>query len=619
MTFHEDDIKIAIDTLTETYSLANAQIEAAAPKKPLKDSVSQYIATYYQFFTTNNTGLPATPPPLSSEEAALSQFLSNGVLRAHVVKAECCLLIAMMQLSQESIVGYLKCGLNLRRAYNSYSLVWQEYKKMGQAFNDHMDRDTISGIQFGYVFTKCPGCLDLMAACSSLIFVIVLEFNQFGRNTHSYGFVDSIGSVHLLLSTLPAKILKIVAAFGWKADKHLGFALLKLCLEGRRIRSPLASLMLLAYYTILTSFAPQVLAKEYTQPAIETLLDAQRNYPNSAFFLYFAGRTSRLARNISLSTQSYLYATEISRGEWAEVEVRHMCDYEIGFNHAMNLDWESASRVFESLFYEKYWSPAFCKYVHGACLEILGHRTEAILAFAQVPQLVVKKFGGRMIYIEQYVLRKVEFFQSSGYQDMDFSVPALELLTIWNCYEFMEREHLEKCLECVESALEKIAEREKLEYEIRIRELAPTTPPPNYFDQRGTLLLVKSAIQNALHRYLDSIVNLNWILDHKDLIKQDKWVVPFTYWEAGVTTWGLGEKAKSRKFWETALLCSKYEFEYRLAVRLNLGIMRCEEMGILKTEEKRSSKGPSTGGRKRMSVVTSTSSSSANRVSSIDA
>lgn len=53
----------------------------------------------------------------------------------------------------------------------------------------------------------------------------------------------SIGSVHLLLSSLPPKILRIVSAFGWKADKHLGFALLKLCLEGRRIRSPLASMM----------------------------------------------------------------------------------------------------------------------------------------------------------------------------------------------------------------------------------------------------------------------------------------------------------------------------------------------------------------------------------------
>lgn len=53
----------------------------------------------------------------------------------------------------------------------------------------------------------------------------------------------SIGSVHLLLSSLPPKILKIISAFGWKADKHLGFALLKLCMDGQRIRSPLAAMM----------------------------------------------------------------------------------------------------------------------------------------------------------------------------------------------------------------------------------------------------------------------------------------------------------------------------------------------------------------------------------------
>ena len=34
-------------------------------------------------------------------------------------------------------------------AYTSYSLVWQEYKRMGQTFNDYIDQDTVSGIQFG--------------------------------------------------------------------------------------------------------------------------------------------------------------------------------------------------------------------------------------------------------------------------------------------------------------------------------------------------------------------------------------------------------------------------------------------------------------------------------------
>jgi hypothetical protein len=72
---------------------------------------------------------------------------------------------------------------------------------MGQEYTKYMDRDTVSAVQFG------------------------------------------IGTVHLLLSSLPPKILKILSILGFKSDKNLGFALLKLCLEGRGIRSPLASLM----------------------------------------------------------------------------------------------------------------------------------------------------------------------------------------------------------------------------------------------------------------------------------------------------------------------------------------------------------------------------------------
>lgn len=71
---------------------------------------------------------------------------------------------------------------------------------MGQEYTKYMDKDTVSAIQFG------------------------------------------IGAVHLILSSMPPKILKIFSSLGWKSDKQLGFALLKLCQEGRGIRAPLASL-----------------------------------------------------------------------------------------------------------------------------------------------------------------------------------------------------------------------------------------------------------------------------------------------------------------------------------------------------------------------------------------
>lgn len=563
MTYHESDVEMAMSALATAYTIAKTQLDNTSFKKPFKDTVSTYFTT---LLSSNSTGLPTNPPSsaMPNSSGGISDpnaFIPNGDLRAHVVKAECCLLMGILQMTQESVVGYLKCGLNLRRAYKSYSVVWQEYKRMGQEYTKYMDRDTVSAIQFG------------------------------------------IGAVHLILSSMPPKILKIFSALGWKSDKQLGFALLKLCLEGKGIRAPLASLTLLAYYSVLTSFAPQLYAKDMMSPAIECLLDAQSNHPNSCFFLFFAARIARVARNLPLSTQSFTFAAESSRGEWAEVAMKQMSDYEIGFNLALQLNWEGAAGYFEQLSQEKYWSPAFSKYFVGACNEMMGLRTEAILCFAEVPNLA--KQGERKTYIDAYVQKKVEFFQKSGYQDMDFSLPGLEILLVLNAFEDMENDALEKCLELVQHTLEMVYEREKIEYTIRLRELVPVTNPPDYYDQRAVLLLTKASILNSLERYDETIAHLNWILDHKEHIKEETWVLPFTYWESGVTSWGLGNYKKSRKLWELAMACTKYDFEYRMAVRLSLALSKCDDNGVTHVDEN-ASKGATTNGRKRMPILNTT-------------
>lgn len=270
-------------------------------------------------------------------------------------------------------------------------------------------------------------------------------------------------------------------------------------------------------------------------PAIECLLEAQSNHPNSCFFLFFAARIARVAKNVPLSTQSFIFASESSRGEWAEVAMKQMSDYEIGFNLSLQLDWIHAANYFEQLAQEKYWSPAFNKYMAGACYDMLGQRTEAILAFAEVLKLVDDE---KKTYVDAFVTKKVEGFEKNGYQDMDFSLPALEMLLVMNAYEYMEESNLEKCLDRVQHTLELIYDREKTEYNVRLREVVPSTTMPNYYDQRAVLLLTKASILNSLGRYNETIAHLNWILDHKEQITQENWVQAFTYWgKKQVTRW----------------------------------------------------------------------------------
>lgn len=280
---------------------------------------------------------------------------------------------------------------------------------------------------------------------------------------------------------------------------------------------------LLSYYVILTSHAPLILDQELVQPAVECLLEAQKTYPSSAFFLYFAGRVSRLTRSIPLSSQSFKYTQEVSQGDWAEVTMGLLADYEIAFNSAMQLDWKGAADKLAKL-EPSHSKPALIKYFYGCCMEMLGDRSDAILAFVEASKLVN---GGSQV--EQFVSERVAFFEQSGYQDLDLSLPALEILLLWNLLATMTDECLANALELVDATLDKIYQREKQEYEIRTIQIAPDTPPPDYYDQRATLLLVKSSILNALGRSHESIIHLNWILDNRSRI-HTKWVVPFSYW-----------------------------------------------------------------------------------------
>lgn len=74
--------------------------------------------------------------------------------------------------------------------------------------------------------------------------------------------------------------------------------------------------------------------------------------------------------------------------------------------------------------------------------------------------------------------------------------------------------------------------------------------------------------------------------------------------ESGVTSWGLGNFKKSRKLWQLAMSCTKYDFEYRMAVRLSLALSKCDEIGIPHIDDKEI-KGTSTHGRKRMPILNS--------------
>ncbi|GJJ71127.1 hypothetical protein EMPS_03477 [Entomortierella parvispora] len=519
MTFNESDIQSAIKILQQTETLCNAQIQAA-PKKtiPLSTSLSKLVSSGWSYFgykDTKSKSPAGTPPPPP-------KHMTNGEIRARVVRAESLLLTSLILLLQESIMSYLKAGLNLRKGYKSYENVWAELKSMGDEVDSLVDKNTLGGIQFG------------------------------------------LGTIHIVLASMPAKILRIISSFGYTGDKAFGFDLVSKCIDGKGIRSPLGSLMYLSYYTILTGFAPSVLGEHNIPIADKILKDALGQYKESAFFLYFQGRNDRLKGLTEESTKAFEVASSKATEEWGS-ELQRLCDYELGLNCAILLQWTEATMYFERLAKENYWSKAFFLYFKAACLEASGNKKDALPIYQQIPGLVNRKFGGRTILVEQYVNRKVKLFEQNAFEDTN--LPVLEILLIWNAYSSMTQEALKKCLSQVEAQISKNRGSTSL-------------------DSLAVLKTIKGAILHQLGRHKEGAESLNWVLElSSGKITEEKWVVPFACWEAGVGSWmedktldGDRKWTRAKGFWDKAVGYSGYEFEFRLSIRIHAAMMRIQEL-----------------------------------------
>ncbi|KAG0229310.1 hypothetical protein BGW42_001650 [Actinomortierella wolfii] len=522
MTFNEADIQEAIRILQHAESLSAAQIHAA-PKKTvsLSTSISKLVSSgWSSYFGSNNSTKKSKSSPASTPEP-MPKYMTNGEVRARVIRAESLLLTALIQLFQESMMSYLKAGLNIRKGYKSYENVWAEVKSMGAEAETLVDKNTLGGIQFG------------------------------------------MGTINIVLASMPPKILRIISTFGYSGDKALGFELTQKCIEGKGIRSPLGSLLFLSYYTILAGFAPNVLGDRNIPLADKCLEDALKTYKESAFFLYFSGRNNRLKCNLDVSTEAFELASSKATPEWG-LELQRLCDYELGLNYAIQMNWEKARFYFDRLAQENYWSKAFFLYFKAACLESSGEREEALKTYQLIPGLVNRKFGGRTIQVELYVLRKIKMFEANGFQT---NLPALEILLIWNAFSCMTKANLELCLSQVEKQIG----------------LFRTT---SNLDSLAVLKTIRGSILYQLGRHKEGEECLKWVVElNPTKILEEKWVLPFACWEAGNGYWiqdkdvpADGRWKRAKAMWDKAMSFSGYEFEFRLSIRVHAAMMRIEDL-----------------------------------------
>jgi tetratricopeptide (TPR) repeat protein len=257
-----------------------------------------------------------------------SDRLTPAQIRGLVVVGESELLRANVLLITDTFSGYIKAGLALRRGYAIYDRLLKYISKYDK---DHgADANSVGGIHFG------------------------------------------IGSIHLVTSILPPKLLALLRALGYMHDRALGFEHLNKCLHSKTLRSPIASLLLLAFHGILPSFAP--LTIERNIPLADVVIKATlAMFPDSIIHLWLSGRVERIKKHNSGAIATF----ENCVGQSAKLrdalpQLEHFALYDLAWSYTARADWQHALACFSQLEHESQWSKMFYTYAQGACFDMMA-------------------------------------------------------------------------------------------------------------------------------------------------------------------------------------------------------------------------------------------------------
>ena len=339
--------------------------------------------------------------------------------RSFTITCEANLLSSFLFIFEESVTGLIKAGLYLTKGIRGVEEVYQWYTKIPEEeLSTTIDEDTKG----------------------ALLFVM--------------------GAVNIAKALLPPKVMKLISIFGYSVDMDMGFQLMHQCEQTNSIYSKIAPLFLLGIFSILLSFAPGTQSiEQYT--LMQTRLDScLKDYPDCVFYLILASRFKRSQRDLKSSIKLLEKSITVQE-EWSGL--LNLGKFELTMTLFYSLDFQAVFDLVDSLQKETFWSKAFFSYCKGACKDMLGE--DGFNFYLESIQFVTRKFSGRSIAIEQFVTKRVQYYQSLSpitINNKTFSVndqrklllPGLEICFLFMGFSFMGVKELEQSLVLVNASIQ---------------------------------------------------------------------------------------------------------------------------------------------------------------------
>jgi hypothetical protein len=245
--------------------------------------------------------------------------LSPLQLEATLTYADASLLLALLNLMDESILSLVRCGLNLRAGWRLYGVVDRALgagvlgEKGGGGSAPLGEGAAMAVVEAGAGAAAAPA--GGAAAEAEL------------RAHVEGGLLFGAGGFNAIASLLPPIIVRLLAVVGFPNDRAAGLSQLRRCFAGGLARAPLAGLLILGVRVVLPSFHAGAVAP-HAGEAAAVLAAMFARFPESVLPLWLAGRLARLSCRPAVARDCYARAG-VAAGDTL-AQVGHLCVCALG-------------------------------------------------------------------------------------------------------------------------------------------------------------------------------------------------------------------------------------------------------------------------------------------------
>lgn len=403
---------------------------------------------------------------------------------------------------------------------------------------------------------KIRNCFNSYKECANIL--AQRTWNSENSRAHfESGVRMGMGTFNLMISLLPACVIKVLEFIGFSGNKKSGIDDLITGYHLPGLRQVLCAMTLLGYHLIVCYvLSHQEGDLEFCDEILNTQL---AQYPEGVWFLFFKGRLEFMKGNLN-EAQFWYKKSWKSQNVWPQFH--HLSFWELLWVNCLKLDWRESSLYATYLVEKSKWSKTIYSYQKAAVLLMIDdlsptERKTIDNLMRDAPQYK-QRIAGKSLPMEKFICKKAQRY---FVQDRQLIMPAIELMYVWNTFKVMGK-HFQ-----IADGIYQIIEKNLKRHEEK------STPSPYDSDNLALILLLKGACLRHTKNTFLALKSLESVMALQSSIKEDMYLVAYALVEIGLIYAEEGRREQAITALEDAKKkYTGYSLESRLHFRIHAAL-----------------------------------------------